>query len=119
MIRVFIAIAIYGVLAAFYFANSGAPTRVHVATACELAIGFLVPALFLDSLAAFLRRWKIVAAGAFLGALANGILGSLVVAKAEFFDWWYVKYPVLTLAFATLLFVHACLAGVARRVAAV
>jgi len=119
MIRAFVAITIYVSLLAFYFANSGAPTRVHAATAAELLVGFLVPALFLDSIAAYLQRWKIVAAGAFLGALANDVLGSLVVAKAEFLGLWYVKYPVLLLAFAMLLFVHACLAGAVRRVAAV
>jgi hypothetical protein len=38
-------------------------------------------------------------------------LNSLVAARAELFDGWYLKYPLLFTGFGVLLFIHAAVAG--------
>ena len=119
MVRVTIASVIYALIIAIYLSQSGAPLRVHLATAASLAIGFLIPALAIASLAQFMVKWKLVLSASLAGAFFFDLLTSLVVAKSEFLAGWYFKYPLLVVCFGALLFIHSAASGfVARQVAA-
>ena len=113
--RAVTATVLYVAIAAVYLSQSGAPPRVHAATLTSLAVGFLIPALVVGSISEFARRWKLVLMMACAGAVVFGALTSLVVVKAAFLEWWYVKYPILVVGMAALVLVHAALTGLEPR----
>src|SRR6185369_6307649 len=81
-IRAVVATCIAGGLFVAYLANSGGPTRVHVAVGIGLLLGFWLPALLVRRPGDLRRRGALALVA--LGALALGVGNTITVEKAEF-----------------------------------
>jgi hypothetical protein len=112
-VRAAVAIVIASLLFGAYLLSSGAPPRVHVATAAGLVLAFLVPAMVVGRPGdVWTRRWIVLGLVVF-GVAALDVGLSATISKKELFDapaLFIVGVP----AMAALLALHG---AIVRRVA--
>jgi hypothetical protein len=113
--HIWVAIALYGCVEAFFWSQSGAPIRVKIADAIPLTFGFLAPAILVRGYND-LAKWRwVFMASILLTLVVYDLLSAAMISKREPFDGWYIIYPLGGLFLAGLLVVHLFVVKVLRR----